>query len=191
MPNSYYSVRTNAMKPFRAFESDFKSAGDFKETIDECEICLEHHLMPGSYQSGAWVEAVESNDETYLFILEYKSQDQIEIYLQCQSNDPKLINNFGETLAFVKGAAEKFFLVNDIIPSYIEKCYDKELKKTWNLAAVKEPVWEDVEDLINDANNTSFYGHENIDVNSWHKTMTVVEAKELFDYLEIKIKFPS
>ncbi len=175
-PMGYKKEITSNVKPYRGYEKDFTSRGAFFEEEDSKEILFILNVWPGMYDGEKWNTADDTDDESYAIHLIYRNQDHINIiFSSAYGTGSHLKNSFD----FVKQAAEKFHLLNELVEKkYSEgffEWYDKE----------DRPNWEEVQELYNSKPVDSRDGK------TWEKTMTVSEAKELFDYLKIKVEFPS
>ncbi len=188
MQNSYSDFRSNNLRDFRAYEIDFTNRGDFFEEASDADTCLCVSFYPGMRIDDKWMNTGNSDDDSYLFYLEYKNQEHIEVSLMSlHSASPN--DKFEESYNFVKGAAERFFLVNNIIDK-VSECGDLDIVKKWSLASIKPPTWEDVEELLDYYKDYGWVKGEAKDLNTWRKSMTVDEAKELFLFLEVAVNFP-
>ncbi len=173
---SYKSRKTAQVESVTAYEKDFKSPGQFVEEDAEDEICLMVEMWPGMYDGKRWIDQGATDNEAFAVCIYYKNQKQIDVSFSAECGKGAHLK---QSFDFVREAAQKFFLLNQ----FILKEQKEELK--W---IHEEPTWEDVESVISEHTRTSV---DLRDGNSWSKTMTLVEAKELFEYLGIGIDFPS
>lgn len=189
MKNNYLSKKTPQVKPYIQYEKDFDNSGQFEELEDmKAGIILMTDIWPGKYDGENWIYQPNSDDESYAINIYYLNKNQIEIIFDASyGNDYTLKKSFD----FIKSAAEKFYLVNDYFS-------DKDFSKNIRNAKLKKPdedtPFDELEKLITALSKYFAWRlREEVDIrdgNSWNKTMTLTEAKELFNYLKIGVDFP-
>lgn len=176
--NSYTSRITSNVKSYITYEKDFTNPGQFIEEEDSLEISLMTEIFPGWFDGKKWVT---KSDDSYHIYLYYQNKNHVNIYFAASLQSTE---NVKGAWVLVKEAAKKFFLVNDFFSL-------EHYNRKYRLGSPNpDASWEEVEFLIG-----KYFNHlEEKDIregNSWSKTMTVDEARELFKYLKIEIDFPS
>lgn len=179
----YTTLQTEDVLPFQAYTHDFLTSGEFSE--EEVEeggkqvIYLQAILWPGKYNGESWKESTGTEGDSYAIFLYYYNRHNVEIIFDASYGDGEdLIPSFD----FVRSAAKKFFLVNEYVmykdPSASEKqagYLDSGLS------------WEDVEKLIGEKARNQ---HDLRSGNSWYKVMPIDKARELINYLGLRVNFP-
>ncbi len=184
MRDSYHTIETGDVQPFRAYKNDFFKSGDFveEEVEEDGEQIIHLHatLWTGAYNGELWEESVSTDYDSYFIMVYYSNRDHVRVIFDASYGQKEELK---KSFEFVKTAAEKFFMVNQYVlyenPSTnrkTERRYDHEL------------TWQEVEKLIADSTRCST---DIRDGQSWEKIMTVDEAKKLFAFLKINIKFPT
>lgn len=197
---SYLSIRTNDVGIRIDYKKDFTNSGDFfgfeaaspsfmGRSDRKDKIYLVCFLSPGQYDGEAWIHCEDNNLSAYLIELRYISKNYIKV---------KFIANgiwevCGKSFELLQSAAEKFYLMSEIVfKERKHNLFVTDKPMTDGPAKEKvhpffppdvEPSWKIIELFIDSISSQK--------ERSWRKIMTVAEAKELFEFLKIKIEFPS
>jgi hypothetical protein len=172
--NDYLTDANASIKPYLGFDKDFRNPGDFQKTDADNEICLLATIWPGMYNGNKWLHQTKSDNDSYMIAICYRNKNHVQVIFDASYDTGE---NMRKSFNFVKKAAKKFFLKNLLI--------DKgDYPRGW---ISKSPEWKDIEEYLAKVKNLS---DDLRTGNSWDKLMTVAEAKELFEYLKIKVVFP-
>ncbi len=185
--NSYREETTEAVGIFQAFRGDFDNPGDFKESEYGKQIHLEIIIQSGYFDGFKWQSGKKPEQDAYLIFLNYKHKGMVEVEFVYQG-DNKRKSFFEDSIYIMREAAKKFFLVNSAIDEIMKYHVEGELSKKW--LSNNEPEWETIEKILDEAKEINAKIKNPCDIESWYKVMTVSEARELFDFIDVRVKFP-
>lgn len=203
MKESYLNVKTDLVGSFDAYEKDFTNFGDFEKIVDSDDdflgkadgkdkVTLRSFLSPGQYNGETWVICEQVSLSSYLIELRYINQDYVKIKFLANG----IWESCSKSFELLKSAAKKFFLLSEFVLEQKKHnlfSMDEPFEPLTDIPGKKkghhlfppgvEPSWEKIEEFIASISSQK--------ERSWRKTMTVIEARELFEFLKIKIEFPS
>ena len=168
---------------YKAYENDFKQIGAFEEEEEsyDGQIFLSCNVWPGRFdpKSKSWQK---EEGEAYQCYFVYRNKSFVEVFLNSDyDGGEKFIPSF----QFARKIAKKYAMVNTNYSHHFNRQTHEEYKVPY------KPSFEDIEKFIEycqnkDGSKTRFRTAE-----SWHKVMTLADAKQLVKDFKITVNFPS